>query len=703
MQAPSDNVPQKTRLTSWLQPNCWARKSGKAPSILPTSSDVSVEKGEAVNKLFFQSAGDAGRSDRSKSLKNGRPGAISSNAVADNEKHTTSLTGQRHIASRFCKTTYTILAHSWFHVLLVFLPAGITLHFMHAQPLATFLCNAFAILPLANLLTVGTESLAKRLGNTYGALVNVSMGNCVELIIFIIAVYKNELRIVQASLIGSILANLLFIFGLSVFLGGLKYKEQVYNSNVSQMSAVLLGLSVLTLLLPTAFYNAFKQTEIKQANKAMLKFSRGTSFVLLAVYATYLYFQLRSHKHLYVGTPQHVLDEEAAAGPLAEWFESSSDSSSSGSDSDESSASSEGAVARLQKIIKRRGKRNNSSESSRCNGAGGTTNASSFITPDPHPGTSYSPGSSPTEVGGSPISGRTVSFGTKLTKLDRKERKRQKKAKKKEKKERRRAAKKAQELQRLCDEADKAKNEAEAKLKECRSKSPVPPPLPSRTTFFVDFAERTLGTAGRRFGSDRDEPVKSGYYESRPALLRAGLRQPTPETTLRPPRSAIPHHIPGVYSAHRSDTLPSSNFTRNIRHSNELARTSSSRSRAPTVAYPPYAEHGSTEDTEENDLSKVGATTLLITSTILVALCAYGLVDTIEEVTKSGGKIPEAFVGLIIVPLVGNAAEHFTAVRMAQHNKMDLTIGIAVGSSIQIGASTFSSSPSPSPCVLTSF
>ena len=92
--------------------------------------------------------------------------------------------------------------------------------------------------------------MAHRLGPTLGALLNVSFGNAVELIIFIVALVKNEIRIVQASLIGSLLANLLLILGMAFLIGGLEYREQIYDSTVTQMSACLLALAVLSLLIP---------------------------------------------------------------------------------------------------------------------------------------------------------------------------------------------------------------------------------------------------------------------------------------------------------------------------------------------------------------------------------------------------------------------------------------------------------------------
>jgi len=88
---------------------------------------------------------------------------------------------------------------------------------------------------------------------------------------------QNEIRIVQASLLGSILANLLLILGMSFFLGGLRYREQIYNSTVTQMSACLLSLSVISLVLPTAFHASFSDTKL--ADEKSLVISRGTSIV----------------------------------------------------------------------------------------------------------------------------------------------------------------------------------------------------------------------------------------------------------------------------------------------------------------------------------------------------------------------------------------------------------------------------------------
>jgi Ca2+:H+ antiporter len=84
---------------------------------------------------------------------------------------------------RFNEAVKKIALHSWVNILLVFVPVGIASHFASINPNIVFAMNAIAIIPLAGLLTYATESVAHKLGDTLGALLNVSFGNAVELII----------------------------------------------------------------------------------------------------------------------------------------------------------------------------------------------------------------------------------------------------------------------------------------------------------------------------------------------------------------------------------------------------------------------------------------------------------------------------------------------------------------------------------------
>ncbi|MCX7921435.1 MAG: calcium/proton exchanger [Clostridia bacterium] len=74
---------------------------------------------------------------------------------------------------------------------------------------------------------------------------------------------------------------------------------------------------------------------------------------------------------------------------------------------------------------------------------------------------------------------------------------------------------------------------------------------------------------------------------------------------------------------------------------------------------------------------------VLVGATVLIAIQSEFLVGSVEPMTKSLG-ISELFVGIILIPIIGNAAEHSTAIIMAAKNKMDIAIEIAVGSSLQI-------------------
>ena len=90
---------------------------------------------------------------------------------------------KKNIGARFFLTIWDILLSSWINVLLVFVPVGIAVHVTHQPASIIFAMNAIAIVPLAGLLSHATESVARRLGDTIGALMNVTFGNAVELII----------------------------------------------------------------------------------------------------------------------------------------------------------------------------------------------------------------------------------------------------------------------------------------------------------------------------------------------------------------------------------------------------------------------------------------------------------------------------------------------------------------------------------------
>ncbi|KAG9994379.1 calcium/proton exchanger, partial [Aureobasidium melanogenum] len=125
----------------------------------------------------------------------------------------------------FLYTTWAVLTSNYVNVLLVFVPVGIILGALGMNPTAVFVVNFLAIVPLAALLSFATEELSVKLGQTIGGLMNATFGNAVELIVSIVALQKGEIRIVQASMLGSILSNILLVLGCCFLCGGWKHQE----------------------------------------------------------------------------------------------------------------------------------------------------------------------------------------------------------------------------------------------------------------------------------------------------------------------------------------------------------------------------------------------------------------------------------------------------------------------------------------------
>lgn len=192
--------------------------------------------------------------------------------------------------------------NSWINILLIMSPVGIAVYYAGVNPIAVFVINFIAIIPLAAMLSYATEEIALRVGEVLGGLLNASFGNAVELIVSIIALTQGQILIVQTSLIGSMLSNLLLVMGMCFFFGGFNRIEQEFNMTVAQTASSLLFLAVAALLLPTAFQDfssAPTSTDGVTTKPGVAELSRGTAIMLLIVYACYLFFQLKSHAKMY--------------------------------------------------------------------------------------------------------------------------------------------------------------------------------------------------------------------------------------------------------------------------------------------------------------------------------------------------------------------------------------------------------------------
>jgi Ca2+:H+ antiporter len=179
--------------------------------------------------------------------------------------------------------------------LLVFVPISIAAEYLEWGTMTIFVTSALAIVPLAVWLSTATEEVAVVTGPSIGGLLNAVFGNATELIIALVALKAGLIDIVKASITGTIVSNLLLAMGLSMFFGGIKYKEQEFKPIVARVNGSSMTLAAIAILLPTmAFY-----TSGRVETPSIEKLSVVVAIVLISVYAMTLVFSLKTHSYLY--------------------------------------------------------------------------------------------------------------------------------------------------------------------------------------------------------------------------------------------------------------------------------------------------------------------------------------------------------------------------------------------------------------------
>ncbi|KAF4992820.1 hypothetical protein FDECE_13606 [Fusarium decemcellulare] len=233
----------------------------------------------------------------------------------------------RNLAYSWHITKVTLLSN-YVNFLLFMVPIGIVAGKLGWNSTAVFTINFFAIIPLAAVLSFATEEISLKLGETMGGLLNATFGNAVELIVSIVALRDNQIEVVQASMLGSILSNLLLVMGMCFLFGGMIHRgesgsgtEQVFSSATAQTTCSLMTLSSASLIIPAALYAVLDQSGSKEKNQSILTLSRGTAIILLLLYVLYLVFQLRTHSNLFDAENQNASEneepEEPTMGPVA--------------------------------------------------------------------------------------------------------------------------------------------------------------------------------------------------------------------------------------------------------------------------------------------------------------------------------------------------------------------------------------------------
>lgn len=209
--------------------------------------------------------------------------------------------------------------------LLLAAPVALFMNHQHNVALA-FMFSMVAIMPLAFLMGKATEEIALRTGEAIGGLLNATFGNAVEMIIAGLALYAASkstnqatidtmIEVTQASLIGSILGNLLLVLGLAMVWGGVNHKIQHFNKDAGQMNGSLLLLAILALIIPSAVGLMGIDT-----GDAIRDISRFAAIIILIIYGLALLFQLKTHVDVFAAEAGHGTHEHPTLSIKDAWI-----------------------------------------------------------------------------------------------------------------------------------------------------------------------------------------------------------------------------------------------------------------------------------------------------------------------------------------------------------------------------------------------
>ncbi len=175
----------------------------------------------------------------------------------------------------------------YLYALLIFVPLAVVAELTHWSPSLILIFSALGMIPLAGLLGEATEELAAFTGPKLGGFLNATLGNAAELIITIVALNAGKVTLVQASITGSILGNLLLILGFSMLLGGFKQGLLKFDRTLAGVSATMMILAVIGLIVPTVFYAFHGPEHLAEDLEAL---SLGVAGVLLLLYVLSVVF-----------------------------------------------------------------------------------------------------------------------------------------------------------------------------------------------------------------------------------------------------------------------------------------------------------------------------------------------------------------------------------------------------------------------------
>lgn len=224
-----------------------------------------------------------------------------------------SVTPEPHARRNLAQFIFS--TEGWPLLLVPFIPIAIILELVHGSATAIFATSALGVIPTAALMGRATEELAVRSGPGIGGFLNVTFGNAPEIIIAFFALQQGLQEVVKASLVGSILGNILLVMGAAMLVGGLKRERQTFDRTAASVQSLTLLLACVALMMPAIFELVIggslpSPTAVAQEFPEDLeRLSLGVAIVLMATYVAGLIFSLKTHKDLF--NPVHAADDHA--------------------------------------------------------------------------------------------------------------------------------------------------------------------------------------------------------------------------------------------------------------------------------------------------------------------------------------------------------------------------------------------------------
>src|SRR3954452_405884 len=193
----------------------------------------------------------------------------------------------------------------WPYLLTPLIPIAVLLEILGAPATVVFAASALGVIPTAALMGRATEELAAQSGPGIGGLLNVTFGNAPELIIALFALGKGLQEVVKASIVGSIISNILLVLGAAMFFGGWKREKQTFNRTMANSQAAMLLLALVAVVMPALFelirghgLPAVGDTRVDYGSKVETV-SAIVAVVLLVSYGAGLFFSLRTHREIF--------------------------------------------------------------------------------------------------------------------------------------------------------------------------------------------------------------------------------------------------------------------------------------------------------------------------------------------------------------------------------------------------------------------